>query len=227
MPINKLLRLLYPKRCMLCDDLLVYGAPEDICADCVPKIPEYLAAPRRVLATPYGEITRVYAVFRYDGHIRDAVTRLKFRRMKENAKIMASLMVSVIAASDWPEDFWDILDEADFMIPVPLHKSRLRRRGFNQAELLARSLAHLYNLTVSTALIRTKKTGPMYNLPKDERRQNISGAFTVSPNVYEDKNVILIDDIFTTGSTAEEAVRTLKESGARSVCILAFAAGGD
>jgi ComF family protein len=114
------------------------------------------------------------------------------------------------------------LNEIDFFIPVPLHPEKQKERGFNQAELLALELTWLFDIpTVSGLLFRTKETRHQFDLPKAERFRNVKGAFEVKgAGFLSGKNVLLIDDIYTTGSTIAECTRVLKEAGARKIHVL-------
>lgn len=138
------------------------------------------------------------------------------------AEIMADRLRTEIAERDG-EIFFDI------MLPVPIHESRLRERGFNQAELLARFLSKEIGVEHDAGtLVRTKATKKMHGLERSERALNIEGAFAVASGnelKIQSKRILLIDDIFTTGSTAEEAARVLKEHGAKEVYVITAAAG--
>lgn len=113
----------------------------------------------------------------------------------------------------------------DVIVPVPLHKRRLRSRGFNQALLLAELLAHEWRLPLERrALRRVRWTEPQITLTAAERRENVRGAFAVADNVaVAGKCVLLVDDVLTTGSTVEECARTLKRSGAVGVAVVTVA----
>lgn len=119
------------------------------------------------------------------------------------------------------------LDIAQFdqIVPVPLSPTRLRERGYNQAELLAAGVASLFNVPLSVRnLVRLRHTQSQVFLPQKERWTNISGAFTISfPNKIKGRNVLLVDDLLTTGATASEASKALKHAGARRVGVLTFA----
>jgi ComF family protein len=116
-----------------------------------------------------------------------------------------------------------LLDNADFVVPVPLHPWRRMLRGFNQADALARHL----NLPVVHALWRTVSTTPQAGLRKAERRRNVSAAFRLSPFVHrgrlQDAYVVLVDDVRTTGATLDACARVLKKAGAREVRALTVA----
>lgn len=114
---------------------------------------------------------------------------------------------------------------ADVVIPVPLHKKRLRWRSYNQAVLLATVLAKEWQLKLMRHnLRRIRWTEPQINLSANERLQNVKGAFTVTvPGSIAGRNIILVDDVFTTGSTVEECVKTLKKAGAEAVYVVTVA----
>ena len=113
--------------------------------------------------------------------------------------------------------------EAAFLVPVPIHKNRKRKRGFNQAEVLANHLGKICGIPVLNALERIKNTESQTKLTREERKQNIVGAFMLAKNMeaHIDKQaLILIDDVCTTSATLEECARVLKEAGAREVLAL-------
>lgn len=113
------------------------------------------------------------------------------------------------------------MDEVNCIIPVPLHRRRQRQRGYNQAELLARVIGRYFEVPVIPALERIKDTHPQFDLQREARSTNIKGAFKVldTKAVYN-KNVLLLDDIYTTGSTIGECSKVLKTAGARRIEIL-------
>lgn len=115
---------------------------------------------------------------------------------------------------------------ATFLIPIPLHASRLRFRGFNQSAYLARVIAEEKKLAYKDALVRVKATQQQARLHIHERIRNVSNAFQVRPGLdFTQKSVILIDDVFTTGATLDAAARVCKQAGAKRVWGLVFAKG--
>ncbi len=109
---------------------------------------------------------------------------------------------------------------------VPVHPSKLRQRGYNHAELLAKNMAEKLRRPYSNLLTRVKKTSPQYKLGKTERASNIKGAFIMSHNIgnrLENSNIILVDDVATTYSTLRECAHTLKKNGAGKVIAVTFA----
>jgi ComF family protein len=116
----------------------------------------------------------------------------------------------------------ELVEAADLVAPVPLHPRRLKQRGFNQALLLAQAFpeVHLERELVT----RVRHTPPQTGLNAKERRDNVKGAFTVSrPDLVKGKNILLIDDVFTTGATVKECARVLRKAGAHQVDVLTVA----
>lgn len=115
----------------------------------------------------------------------------------------------------------------DIIVPVPIHDERMMERGYNQAEIITKVLAKICNVEYNgNALKRTGKTVAMRSLSPFERRENLKGAFEVlsaERKAIEGKNILLIDDIYTTGATADECAAVLKEAGSNEVYIFSFA----
>lgn len=116
--------------------------------------------------------------------------------------------------------------KADVLIPIPLHKSRKRKRGFNQAELVAGEAGKRLGIPVcSDWLVRTKKTRPQKELTDQERRANLRDAFRLTRREQNYRTVILVDDIYTTGSTINAAAALLLENGVENVYFLSICIG--
>lgn len=117
----------------------------------------------------------------------------------------------------------------DIIIPIPLHSSKLRKRGYNQAAIVAEELGELTGLPVNEGLLkRVRGTSPLKSLNPTERRMNLRKAFAVTDNEREllrGKNVLLVDDIYTTGSTMDEAAKVLKRAGVEKVFYLTISIG--
>ena len=159
----------------------------------------------------------------YEGALRDLVHLLKYDRVQSAAGILGEQLAMALAG---------VVLEAGpnpIMIPVPLHASKLRTRGFNQAERIAAATVKRLKTSVelnAVILVRHRATESQTGLTRHQRRQNIRGAFRVNPKMLHHivrKNIILVDDVFTTGTTAEECARVLLRAGAQHVWVATVA----
>jgi ComF family protein len=215
--LDALLDLVLPPRCAGCGDV---GA--GLCATCIAQIrwisdevcrrcgrplvkeARCLACQRDPLA-----IDGIVAAAEYSGPVRAAVLRFKYRYRRDLARALEQVLLRGTAAR---------LPPADLVIPVPLHPSRRRARGFNQAEDLARALAgHLGCHYDSHALVRVLLTPPQAGLSRLERRRNLAGAFRAQPPRVAGRRVIVVDDVCTTGSTLEACAEALRVAGTLEV----------
>jgi len=156
-----------------------------------------------------------------DKPLQSAIHLLKFRFIKTLAKPLAQLLIKFYQKSLVTSG----LSLVPIIIPVPLNKKRYLDRGFNQSELIAQPFAKHFNLELAADVVTRRKNTPhQVGLTKKKRQQNIKNAFMVNkPNLIMDKEIILIDDVVTTGSTLEEVAKVLKNSGAKKVWGLTIA----
>jgi ComF family protein len=161
---------------------------------------------------------RARAVCRFDGAARDLVHKLKYGDRTELALTMGAMMAQAGR---------ELLAEADLIVPVPLHRSRLWTRRFNQAAALAAVLSRQGHCPLThDVLVRVKRTRQQVGLTRTQRADNLQGAFRVPPAArprLDGKRVLLVDDVLTTGATANAAARALLRGGAGQVDILTFA----
>jgi len=161
------------------------------------------------------EVARAVGV--YDGALKDFVHAFKFGGRRELAEGIGVLMARVVAREK-------AMRGSEVLVPVPLHPKRLAERGYNQADLLARVVGSCLGLPVRAALVRSVLAGEQNKLGRRERRDNIRGVFLVPhPLEVAGKRVLLIDDVITTGATANECSRALLRAGAAEVRVLASA----
>jgi ComF family protein len=148
----------------------------------------------------------------------DAIQRFKYNSETQLTSSLGALFSSF--AREWIPNSKGVLT-----IPVPLHRRRLRERGFNQSLLLAKTLSTSLGTQLDyLSFIRKRYTRAQTGLGKEERRKNVKDAFSVIyPNLIEGKKIILVDDVFTTGYTLNECAKALKKSGAVAVICLALA----
>lgn len=166
----------------------------------------------RCLAEP-PKLDRIRAAVAYDDLPRSIALKLKYGRKVALARTMARYMMPL--RGDWPPD--------TVVVPVPLHRWRLWGRGFNQSALVARELARLWDLRAEVAALRRiKRTQPLKGLNHIQRRKAVSGAFRAASN-FSGRTVILVDDVLTSGSTAEACARALRRAGAGRVELLCWA----
>jgi len=145
--------------------------------------------------------------------------------IKNLAKNLAGiLMEHFVLAKDNTEEIW----QNSVLIPVPLEKKKLKKRGYNQAEELTKELGQILNVpSILDNLIKIKKTLPQMELSATQRQENLKNAFLIkNPETIRNKKIFLVDDVYTTGSTMEECAKTLKNSGAKQVWGIAIAREG-
>lgn len=210
---NALLDLLYPRRarCMGCGSQV--GCLRDwLCEDCRQAL-----ARSRMGACRDSALDGMAAVYSYHGPAGGMVRNLKFAGVKLLAKPMAADMAEAERAME-PTGI-------ELVVPVPMHPRRRRRRGFNHSELLARGVAEKLNLPYADALVRTRHTVQQSVLEGAARRTNLRNAFECRVDLTG-RRVLLVDDVYTTGTTARECAKALRKAGARNVYLLAYSAGG-
>ncbi|MCL2220357.1 MAG: ComF family protein [Chitinispirillia bacterium] len=162
---------------------------------------------------------RIFSIYDYDDTLSVIARHIKYK-----GKSQLAYHTGAISAKFIPDDFWAGID---FLIPVPLHKSRMRKRGYNQAEHFARGLSEARPIPLirTDLLTRTRNTGTQTKLDREGRLENLIGAFAVNPRNLDNitgKNIILVDDILTTGATTEACTDELLRAGCASVRVLSL-----
>ncbi len=220
-----LLSLLYPRRCPICHDI-VTPRGHLICPDCLKIVPfvqeptclccgKEIASEEIEYCYDCSHHTRSfqggYALVVYDPVMRESVRRFKNGGRMEYADWYAEAL--------WQQYGGELRQlEIDAIVPVPLHRSRRNERGYNQAELLARRLAKKLGVPVlSKALVRTRKTTAQKYLGGRERQKNLEAVFGAGRQSVAGQTLLLVDDIYTTGGTAEACTRVLLAAGAQAV----------
>lgn len=192
-------------RCVSCDQpfaskVVDPWTPAHRCQRCLERPPSY---------------DRAWTLYPYISPLKDAICALKYRQVYSLANPLGTLMIRAL-----PEHL-----DADLIVPVPLHPSRLRDREFNQSLLLADRLArHLGRPISTTNLVRIVATEPQTSLSRTERLRNLRRVFMVNNvELFEGRRVLLIDDVFTTGTTLNECAKALCSVGTASVLALTLA----
>lgn len=228
--VNGVLDLVYPPKCLVCDAM----QPRYLCPECVEKIHflgPYFCCYRCGAPVEEGYCSEcrgrelyfdgVRSVGTYEDPLREAIHQLKFSGHSVLAPELAELMVKFYM--EQPAYYG--IGSMDLLLPIPIDRARQRERGFNQSQLLARPVAAAARKPLLTnVLVRSRRTPPQSSLSYDERLVNLQGAFAVArPDAAVGRKILLIDDVYTTGSTANEAARVLKEAGAAEVYVFTLA----
>ena len=225
---NRLVTWLYPPHCPICMRRILWR-PDDgrICHHCAqwtqPVRPPFCDRCGRPVQGDQGrscqdcildppEVRCRRSAFLYNDPIREAILAFKMRREIHRAPSLASLLLLTESLGiNW--------EGYDLVLPVPLHNSRLRWRGFNQCALLVREIALYRKFEFSDdALVRNRQTRPQFELTPKKRLENVRGAFSCPrPDLISGKTVLIVDDISTTGATLNECAKALKKAGASYV----------
>ncbi len=235
---DALVSLIFPAPCRICEATLDTASRIPICRECLGSLRPlsgplcegcgrpFVSAAAGTARSPLCHLCRrgVYAFTLarsygiYDGAMVRAITLLKYHAVTPLGGWFAARLAELIAGR--PEAF-----AADVVVPVPLHPSRLRERGHNQAELIARPLARRLRLPLrSYLLVRTKPRPEKLKLTRQERWRTVRGAYALRAGMRVDKlRVLLVDDVFTTGATLDACARALRQAGAASVVGLTVA----
>lgn len=218
-------RWLLPWRCLLCGDTGANGM--DLCAECAAELPrnthccERCALPLPISAPLCGRCQRkappwdaAWSPFRYTWPLDRLETRFKFGRDLAAGRVLATTWQHEPRPPCLPQ----------LILPVPLHRRRLRTRGYNQALELARPLARALNVPcLHDRLVRIRHTDAQTGLDAVERRRNLRNAFTLREGEDLPAHVAVLDDVFTTGATLAECARLLKRAGVARVDVWALA----
>lgn len=225
--------LLFPRRCPLCDQVI----PMDclVCEECCGKLP-YLWEPlckkcgkslQNTREEYCGDCMRKKhifsagrAVFSYQGSMKESLYRFKYSNRREYAAFYADEAVKVRGG-------WVRRCGVEAIIPVPLHRRRRQMRGYNQAEVFARELGERMNLPVCADLVsRVKNTRPQKELNQTDRQKNLKKAFIINRSIVQLDRVLLVDDIYTTGSTVDAVAQALLDAGVKEIYVLCISIGG-
>ena len=226
------LSIFFPRRCPICDEVIGYG--EKICDACAEKV-LYVTEPsckkcgkqleneRQEYCGDCSRKKHYYeqgkAVFSYQKDMKLSMYRFKYAGRREYADFFAEEAIKRYGK-------WLAQRKIEVIIPVPMHASKKRSRGYNQAEVFARALGRTMAIPVDGKLvIRIKNTKPQKSLNDKQRKDNLKGAFQVRTNIVKYSKILLVDDIYTTGATVDAIAELLKKSGAKEVCFLSICVG--
>lgn len=214
--------------CDICGDELTADTRYNLCAECMSKLPTVGEHICLVCGVPLldesdfcircintdREFSMNRAPLVYEGEAQKLILALKFGKKKYIAKTLGAMMA---------DEFIRRKMSADIAVFVPMTESEERQRGFNQSELLAREVADRLGLPLLPALVKTKDTSAQKQLTRKEREENLKDAFACVFKEVKYRSILLIDDVFTTGATANACAKALTEAGASEVSVLTAA----
>lgn len=231
--INKLLDAIYPKRvkCIICGDELNTDERNAICPHCYERLPfisdkACIRCDMPLAEDDYSQTcfnckrhnyryTAVRSVFRYEGNIRACIYKFKYKHQEFLGEYFSEFLVRRFARLDW---------NIDYVLPVPLHTARLKSRGYNQSYVMAKPFCDKLGLEILDNVTRIKDTPSQTNLGHKERAENVKDAFAIADkSVVKGKNILIIDDVYTTGATIEALTELMLDCGANAVYGLTLA----
>ncbi len=233
--LSKIINFIYPPQCFLCKKIL-YNE-DGICFDCLSKFDfvseprcdrcgypfefatktkhnKKLLCPNCIKALP--KFNKCISSVKYNDASKKILLPFKHGDKTGYAKFIAKIMSSTGT---------QLLEKSDFIIPVPIHISRMMKRKYNQSSLIVSFISkHSNKPALYNTLIRSKATQSQGHLSPRQRKQNVANVFIVNnPSQIIGKNIILIDDVFTSGATVNECAKALKKAGAKDINVLTFA----
>ena len=228
-----LLDTVYPRRCPVCGDI-VLPKGRGICEKCANVLKPIDGSFCLKCGKPLGDAGREWCIncldkhheftegrsaFIYDDAMRKSIYRFKYNHQKEYASYYGRVIADILGRKIKSYN-------ADALIPVPMYKAKERKRGFNQANLLAKELSRHVNIPVrNDIVVRKRSTQMMRSLGAAERENNIKNAFKLRSDSVKLKNVIIVDDIYTTGSTIDAVASVLRQAGVQNIYFVALATG--
>lgn len=239
--LNRLIKgfaeIVFPKTCLVCRTKLPAASADNfVCSKCWTKIkrnqpPFCYSCGRQLEKKSYAKnmcsgclktklhFDRAYSPCVYTGTIKELIHEFKYKNKDYLGAALSKPMIEFIKEFDLPIDF------LDFIVPMPLYKSKYREREFNQAEVLSDHIGKEFSkIVLKDSLIRNRNTKTQTDLEINERFLNVKGSFSVVKDSYiKGKNLLLVDDVMTTGATSSEAASALKNAGANIVFVLTLA----
>lgn len=222
--LNKIFGFIFPNKCPFCNKVIFYDEnccnicltqiefPKDICPKC--------GKDNCMCLKTQLFYDKVFVPFYYDVGVSNAITKLKFNEHLAYAKPLAKFICQKVYID---KDFDS--KNMDFIIPVPLYKKDYKKRGYNQTEILSKYISKILKICYNDKILfKTRKTRKQHNLNQKERKENLIDCFEVlQPEKVKGKNILLCDDVITTGSTLNECAKILKEFGAKQIIVLVVA----
>jgi len=228
--VRPLVEFVYPPTCFICEALMA-GTESRVCDSCwaaikplTDKDPLFLEMSNRLTGSPGADIEQLIPLYHFekDGTIQAIVHQLKYDGMTSLGIELGRRLGEKVLDGSAGNSF-------DGIVPVPLHSTKLRERGYNQSEYIARGIRHVMRIPIYSSLLRRQKyTLSQTHLTASERKENVTDAFTLNKRYLlriEGKKFLIVDDVITTGATTESCARALKSGGASKLvaCSVALA----
>lgn len=220
--LNRIINLIFPPKCIFCESIVNLSSFISICEDCYKKIPfshqEYTELSNEYPYTSFH--IKLVCLCEYEGIIKQSLIRYKFMNKQSYNRTFGIMLAEKIKKMTSCRNF-------DIIVSVPLHKTKERLRGYNQAYLIAREVSRKMKVSENSQLLsRIRNTKSQSKLDKNDRVLNVKDAFKVKNEKWiKDKTILLIDDIATTGATMGECCKSLLEAGAKEVVCAVIASG--
>ncbi len=204
---ENVLKLIFPEDCICCGSFFCPDENYGICNKCFDK---FVVFDEEICKKNF-EDNNGFSMFLYTQEIKEIIHKFKYDDYGSYARLMGKKMGEFFVERN--------LVSVDYIIPVPIHRKRRAERGFNQSEIMAKEISKFSKIPIlNRTLIRIKNTEPQFGLNKEKRIKNIENAFSVAkPEKIVGKDIILIDDIYTTGTTLKECKRVLENAGANNI----------
>ena len=226
---ESVLELIFPNRCICCDEILEYNTHPWLCPACFEKVKPITGRVCQICGVPIISndicvdcrdkkiyFKKAYCAYQYKNEVRRAIHNIKFNDCPRYVKYFADKLYNYSKERGF--------DGADIVTFVPMRPKNLRKRGYNQSELLAKELAKRGMGEFKPLLKKVRDTKNQHDIEREERRKNLKNAFApIDPNGIKGKKILLTDDIYTTGSTVNECAKTLMNAGAESVEVVCIA----
>ena len=207
----------YPPRCPVCDKY-IENRDDILCEECERNI---LAIEQYSLKRP--PLEEIWRLTRYKEGSRELIRNLKFDKKLNMLNAIEKILERAVNIDD---RIINLLNKIDIAVMVPLHIEREKERGFNQAELIFDKMMKRQNISIENLIIRIRATEHLYDKNLEERQKELDGAFALTEGAekkVEGRNFLILDDIFTTGTTMSECAKILKAAGASEIYGLALA----
>lgn len=210
--VNKILEIIFPNVCGICGKI----DKHNLCPQCKIKLKKLIKA--NITKMSNKNFTNLAYLFTYGGIIREKIIKYKFKDSAYLYKTFAEIIIK-------NKKMCGFIKNYDIIIPVPIHKKRYKERGYNQSELLASEIAKTLNISIEKhVLTKNVNNTPQSKLSKIERKNNANGVYKIiNAQKIKNKKIIIIDDIYTTGSTANECSKVLKQAGASEIAVFTIA----